>query len=198
MTPVEPNVGRGICGATKRNGTGHCTRPAGWGTPHSGTGRCKLHGGSTPSHIANAQTQQAIAAAQTWGLPVDIGAKEALVAELARTEGLVRFYAAQVALLPTDDLHGPVGGGQGAIPEHKPHIWVQLHATERKHLIAVAKACHDVGIDEWRMQMAEQAGQWISDAIREFCRLRGLSLEEPATQEAVRGSLRMLEGGPAA
>jgi hypothetical protein len=30
-----------------------CTRPAGWGTPHPGEGRCKLHGGSTPTGIAS-------------------------------------------------------------------------------------------------------------------------------------------------
>lgn len=34
-----------VCGATKRSG-GACRRPAGWGTAHPGTGRCKLHGGN--------------------------------------------------------------------------------------------------------------------------------------------------------
>ena len=37
-----------ICGAKKRNGPNKgepCRRPAGWGTNHPGTGRCKLHGG---------------------------------------------------------------------------------------------------------------------------------------------------------
>jgi len=37
-----------ICGAqlkSKRKGKTICTRPAGWGTWHKGTGRCKLHGG---------------------------------------------------------------------------------------------------------------------------------------------------------
>lgn len=38
-----------ICGATKRDGSGDkCSLPAGWGTNHTGTGRCKLHGGATP------------------------------------------------------------------------------------------------------------------------------------------------------
>ena len=36
------------CGAKNRSG-GACARPAGWGTPHPGTGRCKLHGGSVPT-----------------------------------------------------------------------------------------------------------------------------------------------------
>jgi hypothetical protein len=37
------------CGAKKRGESGgQCARPAGWGTDHPGTGRCKLHGGATP------------------------------------------------------------------------------------------------------------------------------------------------------
>jgi hypothetical protein len=34
------------CGAKTRSG-GSCKRPAGWGTDHVGTGRCKLHGGKS-------------------------------------------------------------------------------------------------------------------------------------------------------
>lgn len=34
-----------LCGAKKHNSEDTCARPAGWGTEHAGTGRCKLHGG---------------------------------------------------------------------------------------------------------------------------------------------------------
>jgi hypothetical protein len=34
------------CGGKTRAGT-PCKRPAGWGTDHPGSGRCKLHGGAT-------------------------------------------------------------------------------------------------------------------------------------------------------
>lgn len=33
------------CGATGKQSGAPCGRPAGWGTDHVGTGRCKLHGG---------------------------------------------------------------------------------------------------------------------------------------------------------
>jgi hypothetical protein len=39
------------CGGKKRQGEGTCTQPAGWGTPHPGAGRCKLHGGCAPSGV---------------------------------------------------------------------------------------------------------------------------------------------------
>ena len=35
-----------ICGAKNKKG-GICSRPAGWGTSHSGSGKCKLHGGAS-------------------------------------------------------------------------------------------------------------------------------------------------------
>lgn len=40
---------RPTCGArVKSRPGGTCEQPAGWGTNHVGTGRCKLHGGATP------------------------------------------------------------------------------------------------------------------------------------------------------
>jgi len=42
-----------ICGATARSTGQPCRRPAGWGTNHPGAGRCKLHGGATPSGPAS-------------------------------------------------------------------------------------------------------------------------------------------------
>lgn len=47
------------CGAAKRQGTGQCTRPAGWGTDHPGFGTCKFHGGCTPASTKAAAEQEA-------------------------------------------------------------------------------------------------------------------------------------------
>lgn len=68
MTTDETPEGRDrYCGGVKRQGEGTCTRPAGWGTSHPGFGRCKLHGGSTASHVAAAQEKQAeVAIASLW------------------------------------------------------------------------------------------------------------------------------------
>ena len=40
------NKAHDVCGAKTRAGT-PCQQPAGWGTSHFGTGRCKLHGGAS-------------------------------------------------------------------------------------------------------------------------------------------------------
>lgn len=38
-----------ICGATSKSTGKACPRVAGWGTDHKGTGKCRNHGGCTPS-----------------------------------------------------------------------------------------------------------------------------------------------------
>lgn len=47
-----------VCGGTKRDGSGDpCQLPAGWGTDHTGEGRCKHHdGGGAPKGNDNATT----------------------------------------------------------------------------------------------------------------------------------------------
>jgi P27 family predicted phage terminase small subunit len=49
----------GKCGGKKKQSEGTCTQAAGWGTPHPGTGRCKLHGGCAPSSVTAGVTAQA-------------------------------------------------------------------------------------------------------------------------------------------
>ena len=49
MTPPAAGpVHDGKCGGKTRAG-GTCGQAAGWGTGHAGTGRCKLHGGTSPA-----------------------------------------------------------------------------------------------------------------------------------------------------
>ena len=48
-----------VCGAHNRAGL-PCKRPAGWGTDHAGFGLCKLHMGSTPAQMRNAEKKRAL------------------------------------------------------------------------------------------------------------------------------------------
>lgn len=47
MAPIQDKKPYDKCGAKNRAGS-PCARPAGWGTDHAGSGRCKLHGGAAP------------------------------------------------------------------------------------------------------------------------------------------------------
>lgn len=62
---------RRYCGAKKKQGPGTCTRPAGWGTQHVGTGCCKLHGGSTSAQTVRAARVRA--EAETRAVLADLG-----------------------------------------------------------------------------------------------------------------------------
>lgn len=46
---TEPRGTGEPCGAKRAEGSGLCAHAAGWGTDHPGFGRCKLHGGNSPS-----------------------------------------------------------------------------------------------------------------------------------------------------
>lgn len=50
MQPHRPPV-QELCGATTRSGAS-CRRPAGFGTPNPGRGRCRAHGGMAPQVLA--------------------------------------------------------------------------------------------------------------------------------------------------
>src|SRR3954466_6759952 len=85
-----------ICGATKKDGSGPCTRPAGWGTNHVGAGNCRKHGGSTPTGIKYGQRVAAEEAVKSYGLPREIDPDQALMEELWRCAGHVAWLGAIV------------------------------------------------------------------------------------------------------
>lgn len=91
------------CRGDKRQSEGECTRPAGWGTDHVGFGRCKLHGGSTPSHRKAGRLRAVEADARSVlareGVS-PIGDPLAKIAELAATaDAMQKALAARVNAL---------------------------------------------------------------------------------------------------
>jgi len=53
MSDLEPKEPDKYCNARKTNGEGYCQHTAGWGTDHTGHGRCKFHGGNTQNQETN-------------------------------------------------------------------------------------------------------------------------------------------------
>lgn len=50
---LEPKDPGDNCNARRTDGSGYCGQPAGWGTDHTGVGRCKFHGGNTKNQEKN-------------------------------------------------------------------------------------------------------------------------------------------------
>lgn len=192
MTTDPEDVGLdGKCGSRKRDGSGdRCTQTAGWGTDHVGTGKCRLHGGATKSHVAAAKTELARQAVSTYGLPREVDPAVALLEEVHRTAGHVAWLHEKVQAIGEEDLVWGVveevdkGSGEftgtDTTSAAKPNIWLELYHRERKHLTDVCKAALAAGIAERQVRLAEQQGALIVGLLQRIFDDLDLSPEQRA------------------
>lgn len=181
-TGPTPDGHDGYCGGNKKQGEGTCTQRAGWGTAHPGTGRCKLHGGSTPSHIANAQERQAQALVDAKVRALWPGLGEATpvkdpVASLERLAGaleqLVDESGRRVSQLQN------VAGG-----EHLTQLRAEVVLLERAlgHLRGVLVDMARLGIAERHVQLEQERAQLVTAAFLAALEVAGLA---PGVRSAV-------------
>lgn len=169
----DPTNGGKLCGSRKKShrGAGHCRMPAGYGTNHPGIGKCKFHMGATRAHTAAAQKVVAARAVETFGLARDIDPRDALLEEVHRTAGVVDWLRQRVQELdPEQVVWGTVEIRQGdedtEVQRAEVNTWVELYQKERRHLVAVCKEAITAGIEQRRVELAEQQGMMIAGAIR--------------------------------
>lgn len=187
------------CGAAKRQGGDPCGRPAGWGTDHTGTGACKLHGGSTSTGRKAAKRKQAVQAVAMYGLPRAVDPHDALLEELHRTAGHVAWLGTLIAEGERADLkqYAPGGsttnddGDTSLVLWEKPSIWLELYHRERRHFADVAKTCIGVGIEERRVRVAEQQGALLAQVIRGILSDLGVA-DRPEVPDVVRRHLTLV------
>lgn len=196
--PVKPDT---HCNAALRAAGKLCGQRAGWGTDHPGIGRCKKHGGASPSYLPELQRLAATRAVETYGIPIKTDPQAALEEELDRTAGHVAWLRIQVAELEEDGLGGPVGSegvndvGVRMHPRVEPHLLLRLYREERRHLVAVGKACVEAGIEERRVKLAEAQGALIAKAITGILKELGIDMTDPQVPKVVRRHLIELEPG---
>ena len=170
------------CKANSKQSQERCKK---WAEP--GLDVCRMHGGGTARAKAagqrNVQRAAAQAAVATYGLPVEIDPLDALLGELHRTAGHVAWLAQIVGSLDRSELR------QRTMAGSVPSVWVQLYQDERKHLAAVARSCLSAGVEERRVQLAEQQGQLVAQVISKV--LAGLGVDPTSEQarEVVRREL---------
>lgn len=168
---------------------------------------CATHGGSAPAvkdaARRNVEAEKAARAVVTFGLSVKVDPHEALLEEVHRTAGHVRWLAQIVADLDHDALvwgvHTEKTGGEdwGTTKKAAPNVWLDLYHRERAHLVKVAKTAIDAGIDERRVQLAEQQGAAIVQVIRATLQELGVDIT-PEVASTVGRHLRAIDGGKAA
>lgn len=180
------------CGAKTRAG-GQCGHPEGWGTDHVGFGRCKLHGGNTPSGRKNGRTLMATAAATTLGLPIEgRDPAEVVLSEIAHLSGEVEWYRMQVRRLERADVIWGVtkqtskqateNPGIDTVEEAKVNLWVELLGKAQDRLLKACEVAHRMGIEERRIRLAEEVGELIGETLRAV--LAGLGLTSEQEEQA--------------
>lgn len=97
--------GRGTCGAQLRDTEKgeRCSRPRGYGTDHVGYGYCRRHAGSTANgrkHAALERARAEVARVKRegfYGVRVAVDPEQALLEEMQRSAGAVRWLEAAIA-----------------------------------------------------------------------------------------------------
>jgi hypothetical protein len=174
---------------------------------------CRFHGGNAPQNVAKAKErlieQKAAEIVATYGGKIETTATEALLDEVQWTAGHVQWLRERVqelegsaAVEGTDPEHPLVwgktkekSGGEdwGQTEEAVPNVWLRLYQTERDHLVKVCSAAIKAGIEERRIQLAEQQGALVAQAIRAILGDLQLTPEQQArVPEVVPRHLRSL------
>lgn len=172
-----------VCGARKKRGTGDCTRPAGWGTPHPGTGRCKLHGGCAPSSVtAGIETRAERLLYKHDAAPV-ADPLEALQRLAGRALALEEAFGQLVNDL-TEIRYDSEGGGE----QLRAEVAVLERAMDRcgKLLVDIAR----LNIDERLARVTERQAEQVSAALSAVLGEMGLTVEQQ--REARTGVARHL------
>jgi hypothetical protein len=189
------------CGANTKRGA-VCNKPAGWGTP-SQHGRCRLHGGASPTHQKAAQRREAQRAVEQFGLPREVEPHEALLEEVHRAAGHVAWLGEVVRTLEKNQVvHGITrsvqlpDGTRTVEARAAVNIWVKLYQEERDRLVRVAKAAIDAGVEAHQVRLAEAQAEQLAQVIRAILTDLGQDLADEQVRKAVR--FRLVEGGSSA
>jgi hypothetical protein len=164
-----------FCGGLAKSTGKPCRRPAGHDTGHPGIGRCKLHGGATPTHQAAANIAMARDTAQLFAVPREVHPIEGMLEEYYRTAGMVDSYEAMCAgLLPAEVVEGVIsveetegepasdGGEESLSPGQRKvkrgasvNVWVKLYNEERERFAKLGEALLRLDLDSRKVELAQ-------------------------------------------
>lgn len=176
------------CGAKTRAGT-PCANIAGHGTSHVGTGRCKMHGGSSPNAEVAGTVELARREAKVMGQPLPIDPHDAMLQCIHITAGEVQYASERIADLETamvSTMFGP-----------KLDTWIEVRQRAMDRLVIYSKTAISAGIAERQIRIAEAQGQLLATAVRNILTALGVA-DHPEAPVVVRRELTAIAGGLAA
>jgi len=199
------------CGGLKRNGE-PCELPKGWGTPHVGIGRCRKHGGNTPTHVAHGELAKAEHVARTLGLPIETNPFDALANSLAISNGIVEHFRREVERIdvdcefvrPTSILRRPLNEGKDGenaaieieeITEAPLDLHIALKALDLwlKNRDKTAKMILDNGLAERLVKLQEGAAEQLMLFARGLVEALGFKPEDARIRVIVEKQLKAVD-----
>jgi hypothetical protein len=181
----------GKCGAKKRQGSGVCGRPAGWGTDHPGTGHCKLHGGATRNQVVAAERVRVEREARQ--LLAELGEARPVTdpaAELQRVAGEIVAMKDAAARIVQGLSSMRYVGATGA-EQLRAEVAVYERALDRAARVLADMV--KLGLEARQVNLAEAQGALVAQAIRAILGELGLTPEQQArVPEVVPRHLRAL------
>jgi hypothetical protein len=169
-----------LCGAKTRGG-GTCRLFAGQGTSHLGIGKCKHHGGSTPTHVKSAIVYEARRRAIEFGEELPVEPADALLTMLRLSAGMVAWTRDELARMEDR-------------ATFEAQVLTRMYADERDRTARIAKAALDAGVAERMVRLAESYGELIAALIGNILGDLRLTVEQhERAPEIVRRRLLELE-----
>ena len=175
---------------------------AGHGTNHVGIGRCKYHGGNTPTQETGAARVAAAQALERMGLPVEKHPDQALLELVYEAAGNVAFLREQAGEYGTSVfqmLTATRKDGEVIELGESERAIVKLYGEWSDRLARYAKAAIDAGIAKRYVEMAEAQAAAIVRVITSV--LDGLELTAAQRENGIaiaRRELLLIDGGKAA
>lgn len=198
------------CGAKTRTG-GKCQKTAGWGTTHTGAGRCKLHGGSTANGELHGNLELARRDAVVMGAPLPIDPHEAILQAIHIAAGEVQYCSDRIAELDSALVdvttvktrplsHGKDGESESTTVEEitrssevRLHVWIDARSKAMDRMVAYSAAALKAGVEERQVRVAEKTGQLLASVIGGILEELGVA-ERPEAPAVVRRHLMLVSG----
>jgi hypothetical protein len=178
----------GLCGAKKLKGGGKCEMPAGWGTTHPGTGRCKWHGGSTPTHVMQAAKQEY---RKLLGTPIEMNPFDAIMWCIKIRAGEIQWLSEQMAKL---DAKAWV---EETLVGKQFHLYARERQAAMQDLTKFSQIAIGLGIAERYVKLAETYGEMIGKLINAIMKDPELDMTAEQLENApkvIRRHLLAIEG----
>lgn len=171
---------------------------------------CRYHGGASPqarkAAAGRVATEKAAAAAKLFALPKDINPADALIDLVKWTAGEVDYWRAEVQRIAEETPEKLTAGVTRVekgkrdradmdmrILETVPHIAYRMLTDAQERLAKFATAALRAGVDERRVQLAEDQGALVAQVIRSVLDDLQLTPEQASRSgEVVARRLRLL------